>query len=124
MTIMYRKNKYNNKRCRCNAEHMHDSKGEAGYCNDLALQVKAGVIEKYESQKRFVLHDKNAKTIARHYVDFLVHHFDGKKEVHEYKSKGTVTELWKLKKVLFESEYPEIPYIVIWHKSGYRNYLK
>ena len=112
--MMYRKNKYRNTRCRCNAEHMHDSKGEAGYCNDLALQVKAGIIEKYESQKRFELHGKNGKTISRHYVDFLVHFFDGRKEVHEYK--GFCTEVWKLKKALFEAEYPEIPYIVIYHK--------
>ena len=120
--MMYQKNKYRNKRCRCNDGHMHDSKGEAGYCNDLALQVKAGVIEKYESQKGFDLHGKDGKKVARHYVDFLIHHFDGKKEVHEYKSKGTVTSVWRLKKALFESEYQDIPYIVIWHKSGWKNY--
>jgi len=97
---------------------MHDSKGEAGYCNDLALQVLSGDIMKYESQKRFELHDKNGKTISRHFVDFLVHHFDGKTEVHEYK--GVATELWKLKKAIFEGEYPDIPYIVIYHKKGYR----
>lgn len=116
MAQYYQKSKYRNKRCRCNDGHMHDSKGEAGYCNDLALQVKAAVIEKYESQKRFDLHGKDGKKVASHYVDFLIHHFDGRKEVHEYKSKGTVTAVWKLKKALFEQEYPDIPYIVIWHK--------
>jgi hypothetical protein len=48
----------------------------------------------------------------------LVHHFDGRKEVHEYK--GVATEVWKLKKALFENEYPDIPYIVIYHKSAYK----
>ena len=118
MAQMYRRNKYSNKRCRCNANHMHQSKGEAGYCNDLALQVKAGVIEKYESQKKFELHDLKGKRISNHFVDFLVHHFDGKKEIHEYK--GVATEIWKLKKALTEAEYPEYPYIVIYHKKGYR----
>jgi len=113
--MMYRKNKYRNVRCRCNANHMHDSKGEAGYCNDLALQVKAAVIMKYESQIRFDLHGKDGKKVGAHYVDFLIHHFDGKKEVNEYK--GVKTSVWKLKKALFESEYPEIPYIVIRHKA-------
>lgn len=110
---MYRKSKYRSVRCRCNDGHMHDSKGEAGYCNDLQLQVKASVIEKFESQKTYPLHS-NGKKICSHRVDFLIHHFDGKKEVHEYK--GFPTEIWKLKKALFEIEYPEIPYIVIWHK--------
>jgi N-acetylglucosamine-6-phosphate deacetylase len=116
MSQMYRKNKYHNKRCRCNANHIHQSKGEAGYCNDLALQVKAGVIEKYESQKKFEICDNEGKHISNHFVDFLVHHFDGKKEIHEYK--GVATELWKLKMALTKSQYPDIPYIVIYEKKG------
>ena len=113
MAQYYQKNKYRNVRCRCNENHMHDSRGEAGYCNNLQLQVKSGDIMKFESQKKFDLHFNNKK-ISSHIVDFLVHHFDGKIEVHEYK--GKATDVWKLKRAHFEAEYPDIPYIVIWHK--------
>jgi hypothetical protein len=116
----YLKNKYGNKRCRCNLDHNHDSRGEAGYCNDLQLREKAGDLAEFETQKRFDMHGKDGRKVCSHYVDFLLTDFDGKQEVHEYKSKGTVTTTWKLKKALFEAEYPDIPYIVIWHKKGYR----
>ncbi|MCP3683572.1 MAG: DUF1064 domain-containing protein [bacterium] len=116
----YQKNKYHAKRCRCNSNHMHDSKGEAGYCNDLLLRQKAGDLADFQTQVKFELHGVNGKRVSNHYPDFLLTDFDGKQEIHEYKSKGTVTELWKLKKALCEIEYPDIPYIVIWHKSGYR----
>lgn len=112
--LRYEKNKYGAKRCRCMNNHMHDSKGEAGYCNDLTLRTKAGDIAEFEIQKTFILHDKNGKRISAHRVDFVVTYFNGKKEIHEYK--GCQTEIWKLKKRLTEVEYPEIPYIVIWHK--------
>lgn len=108
----YLKSKYHSTRCRCRQEHMHDSKGEAGYCNDLALRVKAADLAEYEIQKKFELHGRDGKRVSNHYVDFLLTDFDNKQEVHEYK--GFATELWKLKKALFEHEYPEIPYIVIY----------
>jgi hypothetical protein len=121
MAVRYQQSKYRSKRCLCNQGHMHDSKGEAGYCNDLELQVKAGVHHSYEVQVRFDLHGRNGKKVCAHYVDFLVYDFDGGKEVHEYK--GVATDLWKLKKALFEYEYTDIPYNVIYHKkSGWRNY--
>ena len=68
----YQKSKYGSRWCRCINGHNHQSRGEAGYCNDLTLQQKAGVFEKYESQKRFELHGKNGKKISNHYVDFLI----------------------------------------------------
>lgn len=112
--IYYQKSKYKSKRCRCNQQHVHQSKGEAAYCNDLALRVLAGDLESYETQKTFPLYDKNGKKISSHRPDFLLTNFDGTREVHEFK--GYQTELWKLKKALFESNYPDIPYIVIYHK--------
>ena len=112
-----RKNKYKARRCRCLAGHIHDSKGEAGYCDGLFFQIKSGDLCEYEVQKKFELHGKDGKWVANHYVDFYLTDFDGNHEIHEYKSKGTVTPLWKLKKALVEHEYPNIPYTVIWHKS-------
>ena len=115
---LYHKNKYHAQKCRCLNEHMHDSKGEAAYCDGLYFQVKSGDLMEYEVQKRFDLHGINGKKVAAHYVDFLLTDFNNKQEVHEYK--GVQTQLWKLKKALFEHEYPNIPYIVIYHKSGRR----
>ena len=112
----YQKNKYRAKRCRCNQNHVHHSRGEAAYCNDLALELKAGEFAVYETQVAFELHAVNGKKVAVHYVDFLVTGFDGKKEIREFKTKGTVTPVWKLKMALCEYEYPDIPYIVIWGK--------
>jgi hypothetical protein len=75
---------------------------------------RGNAIKDYKSQKSYPLHGKDGKTVCTHYVDFLVTNNDGSIEVHEFKSRGTVTLLWKLKKALFESEYPDIPYTVVW----------
>jgi len=116
--LTYRRNKYHSDRCRCNQGHMHDSRGEAAYCNDLELRVKAADLAEYKTQVTFPLHGKDGKHVCNHRVDFLLTDFDGKQEVHEFK--GFSTDLWKLKKALFEHEYPEIPYIVIYNKRGRR----
>ena len=118
---IYRKNKYGAKRCRCVNNHIHQSKGEAGYCNDLTLRVKAGDLAKFEIQKKFELHGVDGRFVTNHYVDFLLTDFNEEQEIHEYKSKGTVTPEWKLKKTLCQIEYPKIPYIIVWHKTrGYK----
>lgn len=95
--------------CSCFQSHMHDSRGEAQYCNQLHLLKKAGEIANIETQKTFELKVNNRK-ICSHRVDFLVITNDGKWEVHEYKGFGT--QVWQLKKKLFEACYPLIPYIV------------
>ena len=109
--------KYKNKKCTCNQNHVHKSRGEAGYCDQLFLEWKAGEFKDYEVEKQFDLTFPGGGKICAHKPDFLIHHFDGSKEVREYKSKGTVTQLWKLKKALFQFCYPDIPYNVIWHKK-------
>ncbi len=111
---------YNNskkKNCHCKQGHIHDSRGEAGYCDQLTTEVNNTLIHSYDIQVKFELHTVHGKQIANHYVDFLVYDFDGKKEVREYKSKGTVTNEWKYKKTIFEYEYTDIPYNIIWHKT-------
>jgi len=108
-----KKNKRKNTRCRCNANHMHDSRGEAGYCNKLQLKVKYGKIREFTHEKRFDL-KVNGRTVAKHYPDFFVVHNDGAESIHEYK--GFADDLWKLKRALTEVLYPDIPYIVIPHK--------
>ncbi|MFA5659607.1 MAG: DUF1064 domain-containing protein [Oscillospiraceae bacterium] len=102
--------KYGNKSCSCNQGHLHDSHGEAGYCNELALMQKAGEIKGYEIQRTFDL-NVNGKKVCGHRVDFLVTNKEGKEEVHEFK--GFATAEWNIKRKLFEAIYPEIEYIVI-----------
>ena len=101
--------KYGAITCKCNQGHIHDSRGEAGYCNQLAILKKAGEIIDYEIQKTFDL-VVNGKTVARHRVDFLVQGKD-KTVVHEYK--GFKTEVWRLKYNLFQACYPDIEYRIV-----------
>jgi hypothetical protein len=103
-------NKYSNKSCKCNQEHIHDSRGEARYCDNLALQKKIGEIKDYECQKNIDLIVEGHK-ICCHRVDFWITENDDKNRVEEYK--GFATDVWNLKRKLFEAIYPGIPYIVI-----------
>jgi len=105
-----KRNKYNAKSCKCNQGHLHDSRGEAGYCNQLALLKKAGEILDYSIQRTFHL-EVNGKTVCQHRVDFWVEGPGGNFEVHEFK--GFATREWNLKRKLFEALYPDIPYYVV-----------
>ena len=105
-----RRNKYRNTSCICQRKHIHQSIGEAGYCNQLDLLERAGEIKSYKSQVvyRFKVRGKH---ITTHIVDFVVTTKEGKIEVHEFK--GFATVLWRVKMKLFEACYPKIPYIVV-----------
>lgn len=107
--------KYRNKPCRCKQDHMHRSRGEAGYCNTLALLVRTGEIHSYQVEKRYEI-KVNGRFIGNHYPDFTIYNKDGKIiEVREFKSisRATMTDLWKWKSACFEALYPDIPYIVV-----------
>jgi len=106
-----RKNKYHARRSGCGKNHIHDSAGEARYCDELGLLELTREIKSYETQVYFNLHGVDGSPITRHKVDFLVQKKDGSQEVHEYK--GVETPEWKLKKKLFEAEYKNIKYVVI-----------
>ena len=112
MTI-YRKypirNKYGAITYKCSQGHIHDSRGEAGHCSQLALLQKAGEIKGYEIQKGFDL-VVNGKKVARHYVDFLVM---GKDRCWVEEFKGFKTAVWQLKYKLFQACYPEIEYRIV-----------
>jgi len=107
---IYHKNKYKNTSCKCSKGHIHHSRGEASYCDQLALEEKLGIIKEYEIQKKFILKVNNIQ-ITTHIPDFFITYPDGKKEVREYK--GYADKLWPVKKKLFEALYPDIPYIVV-----------
>ena len=108
------RNKYGNKTCKCNQDHLHDSIGEADYCNELEYLRRAKEIKSYKTQVTYDL-TVNGKTICQHRPDFIVTEMDGTIAVHEYK--GVATAVWQLKKKLFEAVYPDIPYYVIPHKG-------
>lgn len=101
--------KYRNRSGMCSANHWHQSILEADECSCLFLQQKAKAIKSYEIQKRFDF-VVNEKKITTHLVDFYVTENNGK--VYVIETKGMETELWRIKKKLFEALYPEIPYLV------------
>lgn len=103
-----------------------DSRKEANYYKQLLLEQKAGLIEHIERQKSFPLYGvltlegirlgsqslKWAK-VAEYRVDFFITLPNGTQEVREIKSPATKTQVWELKRRLFETNYPEIRYKVI-----------
>lgn len=119
--MIYRKypirNKYGAITCKCSQGHIHDSRGEAAYCTQLALLVKAKEIKGYEIQKGFDL-VVNGKHVARHYVDFLVM---GKDRCWVEEFKGVKTDVWWLKYNLFKACYPEIEYKIVTEKDLWRH---
>ena len=96
--------------CKCSQGHIHHSRGEAGYCDVLAILKRGRKIKGYEIQKKFEL-TAHGKHITNHYPDFLVTELDGSIRVDEYK--GFATEIWRIKMKMFKAQYPEIPYNVI-----------
>src|SRR3972149_1936603 len=97
------------KRTACQ-DHFHHSREEAACCRMLSLKKLAGELQEIRRQVTFNL-NVNGKKITSHRVDFFVQHKTGLWEAVEYK--GFATEIWNLKRKLFEAVYPEIPYRVM-----------
>jgi hypothetical protein len=113
-------NKLKNIRHTCHQGHIHQSKLESGHCDKINLLLKAGEYSKVETQVSFPLYawfgmaiGGDKVKICTHIVDKLVTLKDGSKQVIE--TKGFGTDIWALKKKLFEANYPEIKYLV-WRK--------
>jgi hypothetical protein len=106
---MRRTHKYNARRTLYNGV-WYDSKLEAKLAADIELLIISGMAKGVERQKAFTLHGLNRGSICTHYVDFLIEFKDGHYEVWE--AKGYPTPEWKLKKKLFEDNYPDIKYVV------------
>ena len=96
-----------------------DSKREAGYYGELKIKKAIGQIDSFERQVSFPLYAmrdlgivgvEESKKVCTHVVDFIVH-VGGRKEAHEVK--GMETAIWRLKKKIFEANYPSIKYVVI-----------
>ena len=87
-----------------------DSKLEAGRYRELLLLEQAGQIRNLRRQVEFELQPsfkKNGKTIRKiSYIADFVYEEAGKTIVED--SKGMATDLFKLKKKLFEYKYPNL----------------
>lgn len=111
--IYFKPRKYKNVTCSVDGIRF-DSRREADYYGQLKLEKRTGIIKDFERQVEFDLlaHDGwKGKRVCAHRVDFLVTLTDGSYEVREVK--GYATAEWNLKRKIFESNYPKIPYRVI-----------
>lgn len=92
----------------------YHSKKEAGYAAELDLRKKGGDIKDWKRQVRISL-DVNGHHICNYYVDFEIEHNNGDRELVEVK--GFQTEIFRLKRKLFEATYlkdnPEVAYTMI-----------
>ncbi len=90
----------------------YDSQKEADYAAQLNLLKRAKEIQEWQPKPKYrlVVNDLQICTII---PDFLVINKDGEEEVHEVKSTATMTDMWRMKRKLFEALYPEITYRVI-----------
>jgi Protein of unknown function (DUF1064) len=108
-----KKNKYKASKQRYKGS-LYDSRKEANYAATLDMLKKATDprerVKKWDRQVRVPL-IVNGKLIANWYCDFEVTYADGRKELHEVK--GFDTEVWRLKRKLFEALYPKRPMKVI-----------
>lgn len=112
-----KKHKFNADSCSCFEGHLHDSRDEARYCEQLHIELRNGDFTEIKIEPDFDL-VIDGKRICSHRPDFLITHHDGSKEVIEYK--GFFTSVWRLKKKLFEALYPHIPYKVVYKKDLWR----
>jgi hypothetical protein len=91
---------------------------EAKYAQELDLRLKAKEIASWERQVKIPL-IVNGYLIANYYIDFIIHHLDGKTEYAE--TKGFATDVWKMKWKIFEALYgdkPDVKLSVIYQGKG------
>lgn len=86
------------------------SQFEGKIYEDIKRLMATGTVESVKFQEPFKLHGRNGSFVCKHVVDFLITYFDGSQEVWE--AKGYATDVWRLKKKLFEDNYPDIKYVV------------
>lgn len=105
-----KKSKYNNKKTEIDGITF-DSKKEAEYYCMLKLLKRAGEIKDFGLQPRYELQPKFAKNGKKYraitYIaDFVIVNNDGTTEVVDVK--GVETQVFKVKKKMFEYQYPDL----------------
>lgn len=101
--------KYSAKRTVCGAGHTHDSKMEAGRCDDLRALEAAGQIEALEQQPVYRV-EINGKLMCRYVADFAWQ-VGGCRVVEDVK--GMATPMFNLKRKLVEAAHPGVV-ITVW----------
>lgn len=86
------------------------SGSEMRYAAELDLKKRTGVIVNWAPQYRVVL-EVNGKKICTMFIDFKVWHKDGSTELVEVK--GFETEVYKVKRKLFEALNQDVKYTVV-----------
>ena len=101
-------NKYHNKKVQVDM-YVFDSIAESRRYKELKLLEQAGSIKNLELQPRFLLQEgfrKNGKTFRKiEYIADFQYLENGKIIIEDVK--GKETEVFKLKRKLFEHEYPD-----------------
>ena len=101
-------NKYHNKKVQIDM-YVFDSIAESLRYKELKLLERAGEIKELELQPRFLLQEsfkKNGKTFRKiEYIADFQYIENGRVVIEDVK--GKETEVFKLKRKLFEHEYPE-----------------
>lgn len=95
---------------------VYDSKKESKRAVELEYLEKAGKIKNLERQKRFVLQEgfvnnegKKIRPIS--YVADYYYEENGQQVVEDVKSPATRTQVYMLKKKLFQFKYPDIKFV-------------
>lgn len=96
---------------------LYDSKFEAGRSYELDILERIGKIKDLQKQVRFILQDgyinnqrKKIRPIS-YIADFVYTDKNGKKIVEDTKSPATRTEVYRIKKKMFEYKYPEYLFV-------------
>lgn len=117
--------KYNNKKVKIDG-HVFDSKAEADYYSGLKVRQAAGEVISFELQPLFTLQPafiKNGKKYQgiTYSADFMVYLPNGDIEVIDIK--GMETEVFKIKRKLFECKYQHLQLILLKHVKKYGGFI-
>ena len=96
--------KYNAKKTRCGADHLHDSAIEARRCDDLRVLEDQGNITHLTQQPEFRV-EINGKLVCRYVADFQYRMADSGLLISE-DVKGVSTPVFNLKRKLVEASHP------------------
>lgn len=94
----------------------YDSKKESKRAQELEYLEKLGKIKNLQKQVRFILQDEYVNNQGQKirpisYIADFVYEEDGKNIVEDVKSPATRTEVYRIKRKLFEYRYPNYKFL-------------
>jgi hypothetical protein len=98
------KSKYKNKRISRDGIN-YDSQAEYAYKGVLDMMVAAGEIKGYDYHVKLPLIAEGGEVIGHYEVDYLVYLNNGSQELHDVKSNGTITPVFRLKAKHVKAQY-------------------